>query len=197
MAKFLIEVQREYAGTSHRLLHQGTVQTLAKAGFGGWGLGFKVGGNAAAPFLSHEGSGVFQDLILIYLDGNGFVVMTSGGDGGALADELMRSAGSVYGFPDFQPLERAAVEVAPETLARYTGTYGFVKVAMVGGKLTAEIPEGTRPQQLYAESPTHFFVLDGPQELEFDVTGQTVDGVEFITQMNHGMHLKKSEEDRK
>jgi CubicO group peptidase (beta-lactamase class C family) len=197
MAKFLMEIQREYGGTSQKLLHQRTVQMMATPGMTGWGLGFRVGGSAANPVLSHEGSGVFQDEMLIYLRGNGLVVMTSGGDGAQLKDELIRSAGSVYGFPDFQPLERTAVEVAPDVLSRYPGTYGFVKVALEEGKLTAEIPEGSRPQALFAESPTHFFVLDGPQELEFEITGQKADGVVFITPMNHGMHLKRNEEDRK
>jgi len=196
LAKFLIEMQREYEGRSQNLLHQGTVQMLVKPGLGGWGLGFKVSGSSGNPVLSHEGSGVFQDQMLLYLHGNGFVVMTSGGDGGALAEELLRSAGAVYDFPDFRPLERTAVEVSPEILSRYPGTYAFVKVAMDGKRLTAEIPEGSRPQQLYAESPTRFFVLDGPQELQFEAEGQKVSGVEFITPMGHHA-LKKTKEEGK
>ncbi len=196
LAKFLIEVQREYKGTSHKLLHQATAKMLAEPGLGGWGLGFRVGGRADNPVLSHEGSAAFQDHMLIYLHGNGFVVMTSGGGGGALAEELIRSAGTVYGFPDFRPLERSAVEVPPQILSRYSGTYGFVKVAMDGVRLTAEIPAGSPPQKLYAESPTHFFVLDGPQELQFDVESQKVRGVEFITPMTH-RHLERSEEQPK
>ena len=196
LAKFLIELQREYEGRSHKLLHQQTVQMLAKPGLGKSGLGFRVGGTPENPVLSHEGSAAFQNDMLIYLHGNGFVVMTSGGGGGGLADELIRSAGKVYDFPDFRALERSAVEVAPEILSRYQGTYGFVKLAMDGQRLTAEIPEGTRPQQLYAESPTRFFVLDGPQELEFHVEDQKVNGVEFITPMGHHA-LKRSEEKQK
>jgi CubicO group peptidase (beta-lactamase class C family) len=193
LARFLIEMQREYEGTSQKVLHRQTVHILAKPGLGGWGLGFRVGGSSESPFLSHEGSALFQDDMLIYLHGNGFVVMTSGGDGTQLADELVRSAGTVYAFPDFRPLERTAVEVSPQVLSRYPGTYGFVKVALDGDLLTAEIPEGTRPQRLFAESPTKFFVLDGPQELQFDVEGQKVNGVEFITPMSH-VTLKRSEE---
>ena len=105
---------------------------LTQQGLGGWGLGFRVGGSSNNPFLSHEGSAVFQDDMLVYLHGNGFVVMTSGGGGGGLADELIRSAGTVYDFPDFRPMERTAVQVSPEILSQYPGTYGFVKVAMDG-----------------------------------------------------------------
>lgn len=149
-----------------------------------------MGGSDENPVLSHEGSGVFQDQMLIYLNGNGFVVMTSGGGGAALAEELERSAGTVYGFPDFRPLERAAVDVSAQVLAQYPGTNGFVKVAMDGGRLTAEIPEGTRPQVLYAESDRRFFVLDGPQELEFDPGDGKAKGVEFVTPMGH-RHLDR------
>jgi hypothetical protein len=169
------------------------VQMLAKPGLVNWGLGFRVGGSPDNPVLSHEGSAAFQDDMLIYLNGNGFVVMTSGGGGGAVADELIRGAATVYDFPDFRPLERTAIDVSPNILSQYLGTYGFVKVAMDGGKLTAEIPAGSRPQLLFAESLTHFFVLDGPQELQFDRNGQQVDGLDFITPMTH-RHLERSHE---
>jgi CubicO group peptidase (beta-lactamase class C family) len=191
LAKFLIEIEREYEGRSHKVLHQSTVRMLAEPGLGGWGLGLRIGGTRGHRFLSHQGSALFQDDMLIYLHGNGFVVMTSGGDGGQLADELIRSAGIVYGFQDFRPLERTAVEVPREVLSRYPGTYGFVKVALDGGRLTAEIPEGSRPQALYAESPTHFFVLGGPQELLFERGNEKTTGVEFITPLGRH-HLERS-----
>jgi hypothetical protein len=65
---------------------------------------------------------------------------------------------------------------------------------MDGDGLTAEIPIGAMPQRLYPESETHYFVLDGPQELSFDLNDErVVTGVEFITPM--GRHsLEKSKE---
>ena len=128
-----------------------------------------------------------------YLHGDGFVVMTSGGDGGTLAQQLVRSVGTVYDLPDFRPIERSSISLPSSTLAKYVGTYGFVKVAMKGDSLTAEIPAGSKPQDLYAESGTHFFVLDGPQELSFDVAEQQdVKDVDFITPLNR-IHLKRTE----
>ncbi len=198
LAKFLIEVQREYSGKSHKVLHQSTLKTLVQRGQGSWGLGFRVGGDKQNPYVSHEGSALFQDDMFIYLQsGSGFVVMTSGG-GGGLAEELMRSAGNVYGFPDFKPIERAAVPVPPKSLSAFVGTFGFVKVAMDGTDLTAEIPEGSRPQRLYAESPTRFFVLDGPQQLSFKANNEgTVTTVDFITPMNHLKLTKQAAENEK
>ncbi len=198
LAKLLLEVQREYAGTSHKVLHQQTIRTMimpgksqAKTSY--WGLGFEVGGSPDNFYVRHEGSAYFQDDMVAYLRGAGIVVMTSGGGGGALAEELVRSAATVYSFPDFKPIERSVVIVEQSTLSRFVGMYGYVKVAMNGDVLTAEIPAGSTPARLYPESPTHFFVLDEPQELSFNVDAQNnVTGVEFITPLSHHL-LKKTE----
>lgn len=191
LAKFLIEVQQEYEGKSHKVLNQSIAQLMAKAGLASWGLGFRVGGKPDNLYITHEGSAFFEDELFLYLHGGGFVVMTSGGEGHTLADELLHSAGTVYGFTDFKPLERTATALPPATLARYVGTYEFVRITMNQGILMAEIPMGSIPQRLYAESPTHFFVLDGPQELSFNVDAQNnVNSVEFTTPMSH-IHLKR------
>lgn len=197
LAKFLIEVQREYEGKSHRVLHQKTMRMIFSPGLLSpptrqYGLGFEVGGSSKDRFIRHEGSAFFQDDMVEYLRGDGIVVMTSGGGGGAIADEVMRSAATVYDFPDFRSVEHSVVAVAPSALSRFVGTYVYVRVALDGDHLTAEIPNGSPPARLYAESPTHFFVIDGPQELSFIVDGeQKVTGVEFITPL--GRHaLDKS-----
>ena len=189
LAKFLIEVQREYAGTSHKVLDGRMIEAMLTPGNDGsqtlrWGLGVEVGGGPGDRYIRHEGSAYFQDDMVEYLHGSGIVVMTSGGGGGTLAEEVLRSAANVYGFPDFRPEKRTAVELASSTLSRYAGTYGYIKVALGQGFLTAEIPTGAPAARLYAESPTHFFVLDGPQELSFHVDGQgQVTGLDFITPM--------------
>jgi hypothetical protein len=121
-----------------------------------------------------------------YLRGNGIVVMTSGGEGGALVDEVIRSAGTVYDFPDFKSIEHSVVDVPGSVLHKYAGTYDYIKVAQEGDHLTAEIPAGSPAVRLYAESPTRFFILDGPQELSFILDSQQhVTGMEFITPMGH------------
>jgi hypothetical protein len=191
LAKFLLEVQREYQGKSHRVLHQQTIRMMLAPGMGPsptrhYGLGFEVGGSREDPYIRHEGSAYFQDDMVEYLRGDGIVVMTSGGGGGALADEVIRSASNVYGFPDFKPIEHSIVAVPSSTLPRFVGTYVYIKVALDGDHLTAEIPAGSPPVRLYPESPTRFFVLDGPQELSFILDSQQkVTGVEFITPLGH------------
>jgi hypothetical protein len=189
LAKFLIEVQREYEGKSNKVLDAGTIQTMLNPGtfqskVRPWGLGFEVAGSPDNRYVRHGGSAYFQTDMLLYLHGSGIVVMTNSGGGSALAEELLRSAATVYGFPDFQTKERTAMRVNPLLLPRFVGTYGFVKVSLGQEGLTAEIPIGTPSQRLYASSPTHFFVLDGPQELDFSVDEQqVVTGVAFSTPM--------------
>ncbi|WP_165420385.1 serine hydrolase, partial [Edaphobacter modestus] len=164
LAKLLLEVQREYDGKSHKVLHQQTIRMMVSpdksiASARRYGLGFEVGGSPENPYIRHEGSAFFQDDMVEYLHGNGIVVMTSGGGGGELAEQVIRSAGTVYGFPDFKSIEHSVVEVPASDLPAYTGTYAYIKVAMEGDHLTAEIPSGSPTARLYPESPTRFFVL--------------------------------------
>ena len=191
LAKLLLEVQREYEGKSHGILHQQTMRMMVSANeevvsARRYGLGFEVGGSPDNPYVRHEGSGYFQDDMVEYLGGNGIVVMTSGGGGGWLAEEVIRGAGTVYDFPDFKSIEHSVVDIPASTARSYAGTYAYIKVAMEAGHLTAEIPSGSPAARIYPESPTRFFILDGPQELEFLLDSQqSVTGVEFITPMGH------------
>lgn len=187
LARFLIELQREYAGNSHRVLHESMARLMLTAVAGPSpamrvGLGIQVGGSATDPYIRHEGSAFFQDEMVAYLHGDGIVVMTSGGDGAQLTGDVIRSAATVYHMPDFKSVEHTTVDVSPHILSSYVGTYSFVKVSMQDGNLVAEIPIGSSPQRLYPESQTRFFVLNGPQELIFDRDEQgSVTKVEFVT----------------
>ncbi len=197
LARLLLEVQREYDGRSHKVLHQQTIRMMVSPEKDiksprHYGLGFEVGGSPENPYIRHEGSAYFQDDMVEYLRGNGIVVMTSGGGGGALADEVIRSAGTVYDFPDFKSIEHSVVDVSASILPDYVGTYGYIKVTLDGDHLSAEIPAGSPAARLYPESPTRFFILDGPQELSFVLDSQQkATEVEFITPMGHH-HLDKS-----
>ena len=191
LARLLLEVRSEYDGKSHKVLHQKTMRMMLSPGVGPtssrrYGLGFEVGGSPENPYIRHEGSAYFQDDMVEYLHGDGIVVMTSGGGGGALEEEVLRSAGTVYDFPDFKSIEHSVVDVPASALPDYVGTYAYIKVALDGNHLAAEIPAGSPAAWLYPESRTRFFVLDGPQELSFILDSQQkVTGVEFITPMGH------------
>jgi CubicO group peptidase (beta-lactamase class C family) len=186
-AKFMIELQREYAGTSHLILDRTMARMMIIPGMGPsesmrWGLGVHVGGTPPNLFFEHGGSGVFQTESIGYLDGDGVVILTNGGDGGKLVDEIARSVSYVYHWPDFRQIEHTVVQVNPAIYDGLAGTYGFIKVMREGDRLTAEIPIGSRPVEIFPESNVRYFLRDFPTTLVFDLgpTGKAT-GVEFIT----------------
>jgi CubicO group peptidase (beta-lactamase class C family) len=196
-AKFVIELQKEYAGESHRVLDQPMARLMVTAGMGPseiirWGLGVRVGGTAPHIYFEHGGSAVYQCDMVGYPSGDGVVVLTNGGGGGALSDQIVRSVAKTYGWPDFQPVERTVVPVDPAKFGRYVGTYDFMKVTQEGNHLMAEIPLGSKAQELFPESDTQYFLRDAPTRVVFDVNKDgSVTGLEFITTYVH-WHREKN-----
>ena len=186
-AKFIIELQREYAGVSHLILDRKMARMMITPGMGPsesmrWGLGVHVGGTPPNLFFEHGGSGVFQTESIGYLNGDGVVILTNGGGGGKLVDEIARSVSYVYHWPDFRQIEHTVVQVSPAIYDRLAGTYDFIKVMREGDRLTAEIPMGSQPAEIFPESNVRYFLRDAPTTLAFDLgpTGKAT-GVEFIT----------------
>ena len=190
-AKFVIELQKEYSGESHRVLNQKMAQMMVTPGMGPsdsvwWGLGVRVGGTRPNNYFEHGGSAVFQCDMVGYPSGDGVVVLTNGGGGGQLSDQIVRSVAQAYAWPDFQPVEHTVVHVDPSKFERYVGTYDFIKVTQAGDHLMAEIPLGSRPQELLPESDTQYFLRDAPTRVIFDLKPDgSVTGLEFITTYVH------------
>ena len=196
-AKFVIELQKEYSGESHRVLNQKMAQMMVTPGMGPsesvwWGLGVSVGGARPNIYFEHGGSAVFQCDMVGYPSGDGVVVLTNGGGGGPLSGQIVRSVAQAYAWPDFQPVEHTVVHVDPSKFGRYGGTYDFIKVTQAGNHLMAEIPLGSKPQELFPESDTQYFLRDAPTRVLFDVKPDgSVTGLEFITTYVH-WHREKN-----
>ena len=196
-AKFVIELQKEYTGESHRVLNQKMAQMMVTAGMGPsesirWGLGVRVGGTPPNIYFEHGGSAAFQCDMVGYPSGDGVVVLTNGGGGGPLSDQIIRGVAQAYGWPDFQPVEHKVVALDPSKFGRYVGTYDFIKVTQDGSHLMAEIPLGSRVQELFPESDTQYFLRDEPTRVIFDVNPDgSVTGLEFITTYVH-WHREKN-----
>lgn len=170
LARLAIEIQRELAGKSHRILSKATAEEMLQPGLGKWGLGFQVGGSTE-PYFAHEGADIGYNCYMVAYDhGDGVVIMTNGM--GQLEYEILRSVSRAYGWPDFKPEIRKLVSVDTSTYDRLTGTYNFLIVTREGDKLMAEIPGGVRKTQMFPESATRFFLLDNPIEIEFHEDGQ-------------------------
>ena len=181
LARFAIEIQRALAGDSGRILSPGTAQMMVTPQANNYGLGFWVEGADDARWFSHGGSnmGFRSHLVASARGGRGAVVMTNGERGSDLADEILRAIAREYGWDIFKPNERDAVELGPETLAEFVGTYyapwrgkddAFaLEVRLEDGTLHATLPlTGWSERPLRPSSETSFFLLDSGGELSFE-----------------------------
>jgi Domain of unknown function (DUF3471) len=125
----------------------------------------------------------------------GAVVMTSGDGGGLVGDEIMHSIAAEYGWPDYHPTVRSAVEVDLKILAQYVGTFelqpGFNLVVTVeNGKLVTQAT-GQGKILLYAESDSKFFPTRFPAEIEFFKDDQGKVSCLILHQNGHDMKALK------
>ena len=193
LARYAIEVQQSLEGkASHVLLADMTRQMLTP-GIGHWGLGLEIGGADSNPYFSHGGANAgFQNIFVAYeKSGDGAVVMTNGNAGGLLGDEVMHGIAAEYGWPDYHPTVRAAVQVDPKILAQYVGTFslqkGFDLVVTVenGQLMTQATGQGKIP--IYAESETKFFPTLIPAKIEFFKDDQGKVTYLVLSQNGHDM----------
>jgi CubicO group peptidase (beta-lactamase class C family) len=198
LARFLIEVQNEYAGTSHQVLSEPTARQmltpipLAQLGTtGSYGLGFSVGGSSSNQYFGHEGTNNgFGSYMIAYKNGDGAVVMVNGGT--QLVYEILRGIAQEYHWPDFKPTEHTLASVDPRVYDSLVGTYGYINVTREGDHLMGEIPGGVPKAQLYPDSATSYFLREFQIELTFDHDDQgKANAVEFVTPMTH-QHLERT-----
>jgi hypothetical protein len=129
--------------------------------------------------------------------GQGAVIMTNSDLGGDLMPEILRSLSAEYGWPDFKPVEKAAVEVAGSELEALAGTYKFtpvdrVKITVGNGCLFADPvfvpPDGKASCVFFPESALSFFSTETDVTLVF-----TQDAVGKVT----GLTIKRGDSLRK
>ena len=99
LARFAIEVQNTYRGTSTRVLDQAHVsEMLSPVGVGPFAVGFIVSKRGEGWYFEHGGSnwGFRANLIAHKVKGYGVAVMTNGDQGSALAAEILRRVELAY-----------------------------------------------------------------------------------------------------
>jgi CubicO group peptidase (beta-lactamase class C family) len=173
LARYAIEVTTSLQGKSNQVLSQTITREMLTAGMGDWGLGLHIGGSPSNPYFGHGGVNEgFESNFVCYENGSeGAVVMTNAQGGSALADEIIRSIAVEYNWPDYRPISRSVVPVDAKTLANYPGTYEMApQFALVisddEGHLAVQAT-GQPKLQLFAESPTRFFLTEVDAEVEF------------------------------
>jgi CubicO group peptidase (beta-lactamase class C family) len=173
LARYCIEVERSLEGKANHVLSQDLTQQMVTPGKGNWGLGLQIGGSSADPYFSHGGvNDGFESLFVAYEHhGDGAVVMTNAQGGIRLADQIMRSIGTEYGWPDYHAAVHATITLPHETLARYIGAYqmspGRYMTIRLGDEQLISRLTGQRDVPLFAEADGKFFPKVVEAELDF------------------------------
>ncbi len=181
LARLAIEVQKEYAGKSSKILSQATMREMLAPEKGIWGLGFEVVAPSHTSYFGHAGANEgFRCDLEAYTESQGFVIMTNSDNGDLLDEEVFRAVSQEYGWPDIKPKERTVVDIDPALLTAYAGTYegpetGTQIVSVRDKKLYIRTPLGPpEPEELYPESATDFFILSRNVTFSFRKDAQGV-----------------------
>ena len=176
LARMAIEVQKEYAGQSSKILNQSMAKQMLTTQIGTWGLGFGLQTPGRPLRFGHGGAneGYRCNLETYTESGQGFAVMTNSDSGGDLAQEIFRSVAKEYGWPDYHPAEHTLIKINPASFQSYVGTYeiadlGKLNVTLKSGSLFLQAdPLGPDPMELLPESANAFFLMSNDFTVIFD-----------------------------
>jgi CubicO group peptidase (beta-lactamase class C family) len=171
LALAAIEVQKDYAGTSNKLLSKDVARQMLTHQKDNWGLGVALTATDHPLRFGHGGSNEgFRCDFEAYIDsGQGIVIMSNANSGDAIIGEIRRAVAQEYAWPDFKPEQKATIPVDPATLSAYPGVYQttvgdvvLIKLTLRDGRLYLQAdPFGAEPVQLFPESESQFFAEEG------------------------------------
>jgi CubicO group peptidase (beta-lactamase class C family) len=172
---FAIGVEKAYGGQSKFLSQSLAREMLTYQSGQIYGLGFALGQRGHATRFWHSGAnGGYQSIFEAYPEvGEGSAVMTDGTGGLGLILEIQRAIAEEYGWPDGRMETHTLAKVDPATLREYTGVYLFsglfrMVVTLDNGQLNLQYgPFGDKPQKLFPESETRFFMTSAPFVIDF------------------------------
>jgi CubicO group peptidase (beta-lactamase class C family) len=103
IAKWVIAVQRAYAGVSTGLLTRELAQQMLTPQISNWGLGPAIDGRGTTARFSHDGGKVgFRSSMVGYCEGGqGAIVTTNGERGNHLCVEILHSLARAYDWPEY------------------------------------------------------------------------------------------------
>ncbi len=185
LAHAAIAVQHAFRGVDTNFLSASLAQQMLTKQNDQWGLGVQLQGSGDKLAFRHDGSTPgYKAVLFAYANrGQGAVILTNGDRGGELADELLYSIAAAYDWPDFRVMEKAIVEISPEALKQYVGKYemapgAYASISMENGKLYGQV-RGRDRTELFPESETQFFMIEGPTVVFEKDSGGHVAGLVF------------------
>ncbi|HVJ03407.1 MAG TPA: serine hydrolase domain-containing protein [Sphingomonas sp.] len=160
LARLLIDVQASAAGGEGHRLSPAMARAMLTPVKGNWGLGPALYSNGARRF-GHDGLNEgFQTSMIAYVDkGEGVVVLTNGGYGRQLIDEVVRAIATDYGWTDVAAPAAEEKVLTPAERARVAGSFAGAGLAVVIEARPDGLFVGTglkRPERLMALSLTRF-----------------------------------------
>jgi CubicO group peptidase (beta-lactamase class C family) len=169
LARFAIELRKAYLG-SGKLLSQRSARELLEPHFGDEALGLVIGGQGASRYFLHGGGNEgYRCLLILHLEsGDGAVYMTSSDAGDMVGDALVRTAASVYNWPNMKPRTQRRISVAASELSELAGSY------VLPSGVSLRIVFSTEPSSIalrYPNGDTYPLVAVGPATFVYDQNG--------------------------
>lgn len=170
LARFVIELQRAYAGESDDVLSQEMARAMLTPDDNDWGLGPGITGGGER--FGHGGANAgFRCQFVAFIEGGkGAVIMTNSDNGGDLASEVLFTIAIEYGWSGFEVTEKVVADLDPRAYEALVGRYDMggmsIPIEYENGRLWADVP-GQGKFELLPESETEFFTRDGGPGITF------------------------------
>jgi len=177
LLKYVMEVQKSYAGESNRILSREMTEEMLTPQLNNHGIGPGVGGSGDSITFGHGGAnaGFRCNLYALTKLGQGVAIMTNGDKGGELMWEILRSFAKAYNWDRYRPDVKTIVSLGNEELNSFAGQY---LLTIQGNELILELGildkhlEGVQlwnefTFEIYPESTTRFFNKSDGTEFEF------------------------------
>jgi len=144
-AKYIISVQKSYAGSAEKPLRTRVAHEMLSPGLGSRGLGPAISGAGHSVRFGHDGfnEGYESSFTAYVHEGRGAVVMTNSGFAFMLIKEILDSISRVYDWPAYGPTtqqppaanihQQLVIPVPQRALAASPGRY------KIGDQVTIEI----------------------------------------------------------
>lgn len=124
LARLLIDVQASAKGRSGHRLSPAMTATMLTPVLGNWGLGPVLYTDGAKRF-GHDGLNEgYQSSMVAYAErGEGIAILTNGGQGRRLMDEIVRAVASEYGWSEIAAPAAAEQHLTAAALSRRAGRF--------------------------------------------------------------------------
>lgn len=168
LARYLVAVQRIYAGEEGGVLTPATVREMLSPGIGSMGLGPAVMGRDETLRFSHGGANEgFRGRFVAYAElGKGAVVMTNSDSGNPLVEELLLAIAAEYQWPGMERQTIRETPLSADQAAEYAGRYRLpgsgsprIEVEREGTRLFLTV--GTEPRTEIVHVGRGGFVIRG------------------------------------